>query len=123
MNVLNRKRVRLEIGFTAGSLYGLFPLFESIAHRARSGKIGAQFLGLDRLAERLGLTRLLPERLRRMQRLLPELKRREPQLPEFLPAIAARRARVALLRGVWPTPCFIMSTGPPRGCFRPTAAM
>src|SRR5262249_53748724 len=45
------------------------------------------------------LTRLLPERLRRMQRLLPQLRSREPQLPDFLPAIGPKRARVALFTG------------------------
>ena len=58
-----------------------------------------QVLKLDRFADRIGLTKLLPERLRRMQRLLPPLKPREPQLPEFLPAIGPKRARVALFTG------------------------
>ena len=58
-----------------------------------------QTLKLDQFAERIGLTKLLPERLRRMQRLLPPLKPREPKLPEFLPAIGPKRARVALFTG------------------------
>jgi glycolate oxidase iron-sulfur subunit len=58
-----------------------------------------QLLKLDRIADRIGLTKLLPERLQRMQRLLPPLKAREPQLPDFLPAIGPKRATVALFTG------------------------
>jgi glycolate oxidase iron-sulfur subunit len=79
-------------------LYGIFPY----AHRMRWA-LGpawlAQKLGLDRLAERTGLTKLLPVRLQRMQRLLPRLLPGGPPLPEFLPAIGPRRARVALFTG------------------------
>ena len=49
--------------------------------------------------ETVGLTRLLPERLRRMQRQLPVLGRRLPALPEFLPAKGDRRATVGLFLG------------------------
>src|SRR6185436_4248791 len=58
-----------------------------------------QKLGLDRLAESLGLTKLLPLRLQRMQRLLPKLVPSGPPLPEFLPAIGTKRAKVALFTG------------------------
>jgi glycolate oxidase iron-sulfur subunit len=58
-----------------------------------------QALRLDRLADRLGLTRLLPEKLRRMHALLPRLVPRGPELPELLPAQGTRRARVALFTG------------------------
>jgi glycolate oxidase iron-sulfur subunit len=79
-------------------LYGIFPF----AHRMRwtlgPARI-AQKLGLDRLAERTGLTKLLPVRLQRMQRLLPRLVPGGPALPEFLPAIGPRRARVVLFTG------------------------
>ncbi|MBS0209076.1 MAG: (Fe-S)-binding protein [Planctomycetes bacterium] len=59
----------------------------------------AQSLGLVALAERLGLFRLLPARLRQLSQMLPTLAAAEPELPEFLPAIGPRRARVALFTG------------------------
>jgi glycolate oxidase iron-sulfur subunit len=79
-------------------LYGLFPY----ARRMRLALLPArlmQWLGLDRLAERLGLLKLLPLRLRRMQRLLPKLKPGGSRLPDVLPAVGPRRARVALFTG------------------------
>jgi glycolate oxidase iron-sulfur subunit len=79
-------------------LYGLFPYPRRLRWALAPAKL-MQLLKLDRFAERVGLMKLLPERLRRMQRLLPPLKAREPQLPEFLPAIGPRRARVALFTG------------------------
>ncbi|WP_010583784.1 (Fe-S)-binding protein [Schlesneria paludicola] len=79
-------------------LYGLFPYPGRLRWALAPAKI-MQVLKLDKLAERIGLTKLLPERLQRMQRLLPPLKRRERRLPEFLPAIGPRRARVALFTG------------------------
>ena len=74
-------------------LYGLFPYPNRLRWALAPAKL-MQTLKLDQFAERIGLTKLLPERLRRMQRLLPNLKHREPQLPEFLPAIGPKRARV-----------------------------
>jgi glycolate oxidase iron-sulfur subunit len=53
-----------------------------------------QRLGLDRWLERL-----LPERMRQMQAILPRLKPRGPEIPELLPAKGKRRARVALFTG------------------------
>ncbi len=79
-------------------LYGLFPYPNRLRWALAPAKL-MQTLKLDQFAERMGLTKLLPERLRRMQRLLPPLKAREPQLPEFLPAIGPKRARVALFTG------------------------
>lgn len=79
-------------------LYGLFPY----ALRMRLALLPAklmQWLRIDRLMERIGLINLLPLRLRRMQRLLPKLKPGGPMLPEFLPAIGPKRARVALFTG------------------------
>ncbi len=79
-------------------LYGLFPS----PRRMKFALLPARWmqkLGLDRLAEASGLTRLLPERLRRMQQQLPRLRATLPALPEFLPAIGVRRARVALFTG------------------------
>lgn len=84
--------------FQSWILYGLFPYPKRLQWALMPARL-AQWTGMDRLVERLGLLRLLPEKLRRMQRLLPPLRTREPQLPEFLPAIGPRRARVALFTG------------------------
>ena len=58
-----------------------------------------QRLGVLDWAERSGLTRLLPPTLRRLQAMLPKLSRRSSRLPEILPAIGPKRARVALFLG------------------------
>lgn len=79
-------------------LYGLFPYPKRMRLALWPARL-MQITKLDRLAERIGLTKLLPEKLRRMQTLLPTLRSREPALPEFLPAIGERRARVALFTG------------------------
>ncbi|MGQ0633568.1 MAG: (Fe-S)-binding protein [Planctomycetaceae bacterium] len=79
-------------------LYGLFPFPARMRWALAPAKL-AQRLGFDRLAERIGLTGLLPKRLQRMQRLLPKLVPGGPALPEFLPAIGTKRARVALFTG------------------------
>lgn len=84
--------------FQSWILYGLFPYPHRLRWALLPAKL-AQATGLDWLADRLGLMRLLPEKLRRMHRLLPRLKPREPQLPEVLPAIGPKRARVALFTG------------------------
>ena len=79
-------------------LYGMFPYPKRLRWALAPAKL-MQMTGIDKLAERIGLTKLLPEKLRRMQRLLPPLVAREAQLPEFLPAIGPKRARVALFTG------------------------
>jgi glycolate oxidase iron-sulfur subunit len=58
-----------------------------------------QKAGLLDLAERSGLSRVLPPTLRRMQAMLPRLTPSSARLPEFLPAIGSKRARVALFVG------------------------
>jgi glycolate oxidase iron-sulfur subunit len=58
-----------------------------------------QRLGILDWVERSGLTRLLPPTLRRLQAMLPKLSRRPSRLPDVLPAIGPRRARVALFTG------------------------
>jgi glycolate oxidase iron-sulfur subunit len=78
-------------------LFRVFPY----ARRVRAALWPArvmQRLGLDWLLERAGLVRLLPRRLRQMHAMLPRLQRRRA-LPEVLPAIGPRRARVALFTG------------------------
>lgn len=91
-------------------LYGLFP-HPARLRRSLALARGMQRLGLDRLAERIGLTRLLPEKLQRMHRLLPRLEAPLPPLPERLPPLSwtgerwvpgddrPPRARVALFTG------------------------
>lgn len=79
-------------------LYGIFPYAHRMRWALAPAKL-AQKLGLDRLAERTGLLKLLPLRLQRMQRLLPKLAPGGEALPERLPAIGPQRARVALFTG------------------------
>jgi glycolate oxidase iron-sulfur subunit len=79
-------------------LYGLFPYPDRLRLALLPMRV-LQTLGMDRWMERQGLWQWLPERLRRMQRLLPPLPPREPNLPDVLPAIGPRRARVALFTG------------------------
>lgn len=79
-------------------LFRLFPY----SHRLRAALVGArvaQLLRLDRAARAVGLFRLLPPRLRQLVEMLPPLGRSQRGLPEFLPAIGPRRARVALFTG------------------------
>ncbi len=79
-------------------LYGLFPYPKRLAWALLPARI-MQKLKLDWLMEKTGLIRLLPEKLRRMQRLLPTLKPKLPALPRMLPAIGPKRAKVALFTG------------------------
>lgn len=87
-------------------LHGLFP-YPAKLRRSLTLARWSQKLGLDRAAEALGLTRLLPEKLRRMQRLLPRLEAPLPPLPERLPPLTVDgrptdeppRARVMLFTG------------------------
>jgi glycolate oxidase iron-sulfur subunit len=79
-------------------LYGLFPYPQRMRWALAPARL-MQALKLDRLVERVGLLNLIPERLRRMYRLLPTLKSREAAFPELLPAKGPRRARVALFTG------------------------
>lgn len=59
----------------------------------------AQWTGLDWLARKSGVMRLLPHRLREMHGMLPGLRRHYGSLPEVLPAEGKRRARVGLFLG------------------------
>jgi len=58
-----------------------------------------QRTGLDRLIDAIGLPKLLPGPLRRMYDQLPRLQPSGPPIPELLPAIGPRRARVGLFTG------------------------
>lgn len=79
-------------------LYGLFPHPQRLRWALLPAR-WAQALGLDHAMRNLGIDRLLPGPLRRMQALLPPLQSRGAELPEFLPARGRRRARVALFTG------------------------
>lgn len=58
-----------------------------------------QKIGAIQAAENLGLTKLLPPTLRRLQDMLPAKLERLEHWPEVLPAIGPKRARVALFLG------------------------
>ena len=79
-------------------MYGLFPHRGRMRWALKPARL-MQMLGFDRLADRTGMTRLLPAKLRRMQAQLPKLKPSLPELPAFLPARGTRRARVGLFIG------------------------
>lgn len=79
-------------------LYGMFPYPRRLRAALWPARV-MQKVGLDRLATKVGLTKLMPDKLQRMQDLLPTLKPRGPAIPEFLPAIGPRRARVGLFTG------------------------
>jgi glycolate oxidase iron-sulfur subunit len=79
-------------------LFGLFTRPERMRIMLRPARL-AQRLGLMWLAEKTGLMRLLPSRLRQLTAMLPPPAPAEPALPEFLPAVGTRRARVALFTG------------------------
>ena len=79
-------------------LFGVFP------HPGRMRKLLwparlAQRLGLMKAAEALRLTKLLPKRLQQLVTMLPPPGKADPKLPEVLPAIGKRRAKVALFTG------------------------
>ncbi len=79
-------------------LHHLFPY----AGRVKLALAPARFLqrsGILGLAERLGLTRLLPSTLRQLQAMLPALSGGGSRLPAVLPPIGPKRARVALFLG------------------------
>ncbi len=80
-------------------LYGLFPHPRRMRIALQAAR-WAQCLRVDRLLERTGAIRLLPRRLRQMQRLLPRPVRvQDPPLPERLAATGPRRATVGLFTG------------------------
>ncbi|MCA9008909.1 MAG: 4Fe-4S dicluster domain-containing protein [Planctomycetaceae bacterium] len=79
-------------------MYGLFPYRNRMRWALKPARL-MQLFGFDRLAQRVGVTRLLPSRLQRMQAQLPQLKSTVPELPAFLPAKGIRRARVGLFIG------------------------
>lgn len=79
-------------------LYQLFPYAERLKWALWPARL-MQRTGMDRVLEASGLLKLAPSFLQRMHGLLPPLGPRPAPLPEFLPAIGPRRARVALFTG------------------------
>ncbi len=79
-------------------LYGLFPFAQRLKWALWPARL-MQLTKLDVVVETLGLNHLLPQRLQRMQRLLPKLQPIPADLPEVLPAVGPKRARVALFTG------------------------
>ncbi|HEX3871569.1 MAG TPA: (Fe-S)-binding protein [Pirellulales bacterium] len=79
-------------------LFGLFTRPDRLRRLLWPTRI-AQRLGMIGAMNRLGLTRLLPAQLRQLANMLPRLERPLPPLPEFMPAVGRRRARVALFTG------------------------
>lgn len=79
-------------------LYRLFPYPSRIRMTLVPARV-MQTLRIDKLMNALKLTSLLPDKLKRMNDLLPRLKPAEPDLPEVLPAQGTRRARVAFFTG------------------------
>lgn len=79
-------------------LFGLFPHGRKLRRALLPARI-AQRIGLLKLLQLTGMSRLLPEQLRKMIEMLPPPRRDEGPLPDFLPAIGPRRATVALFTG------------------------
>jgi glycolate oxidase iron-sulfur subunit len=79
-------------------MYGLFPYAERMRWALWPARLMQQF-GLDRIVDGIGLSRLLPEKLRRMYAQLPRLQNSTPRFPDVLPAKGPKRARVALFTG------------------------
>jgi len=84
--------------FTRWILFGLFPYPNRMRAALWPARM-AQRLGIITLLRIVGALRLLPARLRQLVEALPPPTRAEPALPEVLPAIGPRRARVALFTG------------------------
>ncbi|HYV38396.1 MAG TPA: (Fe-S)-binding protein [Gemmataceae bacterium] len=79
-------------------LFGVTPY----ARRMRLALAPARWMqrfGIDRLLEKSGLLRLLPQSMQQMQAMLPRFGRHPGRLPETLSAEGKRRAKVALFTG------------------------
>jgi glycolate oxidase iron-sulfur subunit len=79
-------------------LQGLFPYPRRMKLALAPMRL-MQFLKLDRVAEAIGLHKLLPGKLRRMYAQLPRLQPSGKPFPKVLPAKGERRARVGLFTG------------------------
>lgn len=79
-------------------LQGLFPYPRRMKLALAPMRL-VQFLKLDRVAEAIGLHKLLPGKLRRMYAQLPRLQPSGKPFPKVLPAKGEWRARVGLFTG------------------------
>ncbi|MGP0062164.1 MAG: (Fe-S)-binding protein [Isosphaeraceae bacterium] len=79
-------------------LHHLFPYPDRVKLALAPARL-LQRIGAIDWAERVGLTRLLPPSLRRMQAMLPTLRSGSGRLPQVLPPIGPKRARVGLFLG------------------------
>jgi glycolate oxidase iron-sulfur subunit len=79
-------------------LYHLLPYTTRVRLALAPARV-LQRLGLLDWADRIGLLKLLPPTLRRMQAILPKLSSAGSNLPTCLPPIGPKRARVALFLG------------------------
>ncbi len=79
-------------------LHHLFPSRQRVRLALAPARL-LQKLGVIDWAESSGLTRFLPPTLRRLQAMLPPLTGSAGRLPEVLPPIGPKRARVALFLG------------------------
>ena len=79
-------------------LHHLFPYAARVKVALGPARFLQKFGALD-LAEKVGLTRLLPPTLRRLQAMLPTLTGAGSRLPTVLPPVGPKRARVALFLG------------------------
>jgi glycolate oxidase iron-sulfur subunit len=79
-------------------LFGMFPYPARVRLALAPARLG-QVLGIDWLLNKIGVFKLLPARLRQLHDMLPRFRYFSPRLPNFLPAIGPRRARVALFTG------------------------
>ena len=100
-------KIALQKSATAGEktsllqrliLHHLFPYSGRVKMALAPARL-LQRLGALDWAERVGLTRLLPPSLRRMQAMLPRLSSNSGRLPHVLPPIGPKRAKVALFLG------------------------
>jgi len=79
-------------------LHHLFPHAGRVRTALRPARL-LQRLGLLDLIERSGALKLLPPTLKRMEAMLPRLSGSSKRLPDVLPPIGPKRARVALFLG------------------------
>jgi glycolate oxidase iron-sulfur subunit len=79
-------------------LHHLFPYAGRVKMALAPAKLLQRMGILDKL-EKIGLMKLLPPTLRRMQAMLPTLTGDGRRLPEVLPPIGPKRARIALFLG------------------------
>jgi glycolate oxidase iron-sulfur subunit len=98
------RRAERRPGQPTGTWFERWVLYSIFTHpgRMRAALLPARLLQrtrLDWLIDAAGVSRLLPGKLRRMYEQLPRLQPRGRPLPELLPAIGPRRARVALFTG------------------------